>query len=206
MADVLKNCRNPGCKQKYSESDNHGQACRHHSGKPIFHDLKKGWTCCNQICHDWDEFEKLQPCAVGSHTDTDPFAAQSGQDQFFKSSTVSNAQTALEKDEAKKVVKSIEEYNREQEELKRKKAEEEANNEKKIFVTKDGKHKCTNKGCLKDYDPNANGDDACKYHPGEPIFHDVKKSWTCCKVETWDWDEFMKIPPCQTGKHVPKLV
>jgi len=204
MAEVLKACRNPGCKQKYNEEENHEEACNHHSGKPIFHDLKKGWTCCNQIAWDWDEFEKLKPCAKGRHTHVDPFSAQTGQDQFYKSNTVTNAKNALDKEEAKP--KTIEEYNKEQEELKKKKEAEAASQEKKIFVTPSGKHKCTNKGCLKEFDPNENNDEACKYHPGEPVFHDVKKTWTCCKVETWDWDDFMKIVPCTSGKHIAKLV
>lgn len=205
MAEVQKPCRNPGCKKKYHETENHPEACRHHSGKPIFHDLKKGWTCCNKIAYDWDEFEKIEPCAVGHHTDKDPFSAQTGQDQFYKSNTVAYAQQSLDKQEAPKI-KTIEEYNREQEELQKKKEAEAAAKDKQIFVTSSGKYKCTNKGCLKEYDPNENGDGACKYHPGEPVFHDVKKTWTCCKVETWDWDEFMKIPQCTTGKHVPKSV
>ncbi len=204
MADVLKNCRNPGCKKKYNEAENNDQACNYHSGKPIFHDLKKGWTCCNQIAYDWDEFEKLKTCAVGRHTDVDPFASKTGQDQFYKSNTVSNAQQAIDKEAQK--VKTIDEYNKEQEELKKKKEEEAAKQEKKIFVTPSGKHKCMNKGCLKEFDPNENSDEACKHHPGEPVFHDVKKTWTCCKVETWDWDEFMQIPQCSKGRHNPKLV
>lgn len=38
------------------ESENGPEACNYHSGKPLFHDLKKGWTCCNMIVYDWDEF------------------------------------------------------------------------------------------------------------------------------------------------------
>ena len=205
MAEVQKSCRNPGCKKKYNESENNDQACQYHAGKPIFHDLKKGWACCNQIAYDWEEFEKLKTCAVGKHTDIDPFSSQNGQDQFFKSNTVAYAKQAVDKIEAEKV-KTIEEYNREVEEKRKKKEAEEATKEKKPFVSASGKHKCINKGCLKDYDPSENSDNACNYHPGEPFFHDVKKTWTCCKIETWDWDDFMKIVPCATGPHVPKMV
>jgi disease resistance protein len=201
MAETQKNCKNPGCKQKYLESENHDQACKYHSGKPMFHDLKKGWTCCNKIAYDWDEFEALERCAVGRHDDKSQQAG-TGQDQFFKSNTVQNAANAIVKDEQR--VKSIDEYNREQEAIQEQLKQKEP--EKKPFVTPQGKHKCSNKGCLKDYDPNENVDEACKYHPGEPVFHDLMKSWTCCKKETWDWDEFVKRPQCATGKHVPKLV
>ena len=31
-----------------------------------------------------------------------------------------------------------------------------------------------------------------------------KKYWNCCKQEAYDWDDFMKIPPCCVGSHIPK--
>ena len=49
----------------YKESENSGAACRFHSGKPIFHDLKKGWSCCQSVAYEWDEFEKIQGCCMG---------------------------------------------------------------------------------------------------------------------------------------------
>ena len=33
----------------------------------MFHDRKKFWTCCKAEAYDWDDFEKLPPCAVGKH-------------------------------------------------------------------------------------------------------------------------------------------
>ena len=36
----------PGCNKNYKDSENNGTSCKFHSGKPIFHDLKKGWACC----------------------------------------------------------------------------------------------------------------------------------------------------------------
>ena len=28
--------------------------------------------------------------------------------------------------------------------------------------------------------------------------------WVCCKAESYDWDDFEKLPHCAVGKHVPK--
>jgi hypothetical protein len=64
-------CKRNGCKKPYNENENNDQACKYHPGKPIFHDLKKGWTCCNKIVYDWDDFQKIAPCAVGRHTNVD---------------------------------------------------------------------------------------------------------------------------------------
>lgn len=68
MSD-LKKCKRNGCRQQYEDSTNNDTSCSYHPGKPIFHDTKKGWTCCQKIVYDWDEFEKIKGCAVGSHTD-----------------------------------------------------------------------------------------------------------------------------------------
>ncbi|MFO0131381.1 MAG: cysteine and histidine-rich domain-containing protein [bacterium] len=75
---------------------------------------------------------------------------------------------------------------------------------KTIFISPKGFYKCVNKGCLKEYDPNNEGE--CNYHKGGPVFHDCVKFWSCCKTETWDWDDFMKLPTCTVGKHEPKYV
>ena len=72
-------------------------------------------------------------------------------------------------------------------------------------LTADGKFKCGNKGCLKAFTDEDNQEESCDFHSGEPVFHDLKKYWSCCKKETWDWDSFMKLPTCCKGKHVPKM-
>lgn len=51
-----KQCKRNGCHKFYSEDQNSENSCNYHPGKPIFHDLKKGWACCNQIAWDWDDF------------------------------------------------------------------------------------------------------------------------------------------------------
>jgi hypothetical protein len=96
-----KRCKRHGCLKEYVEEENHDEACRYHNGKPLFHDTKKGWTCCNQTAYDWDEFEKLVPCSIGKHSDEDQFKGMQGQEGFYKASTVENAKKALEKEESR---------------------------------------------------------------------------------------------------------
>jgi disease resistance protein len=153
---------------------------------------------------DWDEFQKIPTCAVGCHTDV-----ESDKPEFWKSSTVDNASKGInnfqDPSKPKVVIKSIVDYEADEKKKEdaKKKAEDEA--EKVPFVTKDGFYKCINKGCLKKYKPEDNNDKACSYHPGEAMFHDLKKWYTCCNVETWDWDAFMKLPTCTVGRHKPKM-
>ncbi|RYC55212.1 hypothetical protein CHU98_g10994 [Xylaria longipes] len=58
--------------------------------------------------------------------------------------------------------------------------------------------KCVHQGCGKEYsDP----DEACRYHPGPPVFHEGQKGWKCCKPRVLTFDEFLEIAPCTEGKH-----
>jgi len=78
--EVEKKCRRHGCNKPYKESENKQGSCLFHPGKPFFHDTKKSWTCCKVEAYDWDEFEKIPPCAVGMHSDIDPNLNLQGQD------------------------------------------------------------------------------------------------------------------------------
>lgn len=40
----------------------------------------------------------------------------------------------------------------------------------------------------------------CVHHPGQPIFHEGSKGWTCCKRRVLEFDEFMKIEGCKRKK------
>ena len=56
--------------------------------------------------------------------------------------------------------------------------------------------KCTHNGCGQDYT-----DDICYYHPGTPVFHEGLKGWSCCSKKTVEFDEFLQILGCVSGKH-----
>lgn len=110
----LLQCRNFGCTQKFEEAENSDTACRHHQAPPTFHDLKKGWQCCStKMVYDWDEFERIEPCAVGRHSAVAPTA------QFAQSPTVAAAEGAAAgavapapAPVAAPVLKSIDDYNK----------------------------------------------------------------------------------------------
>ena len=75
-------------------------------------------------------------------------------------------------------------------------------------TNKEGRYYCANKGCTKKtFIEEENADDACDHHPGEAVFHDLKKYYSCCnpsgngKPVAYDWDEFMLLPTCKTGRH-----
>ena len=41
-------------------------------------------------------------------------------------------------------------------------------------------YKKCNIGCQKEFKPKE--DSGCIHHPGEPVFSNLKKYWTCCNV------------------------
>lgn len=66
---------------------------------------------------------------------------------------------------------------------------------------------CTRPGCGVDFDPSSSSTSAgssagpCVYHPGAPIFHEGRKSWSCCEQvnkPVLDFDEFLAIKGCTT--------
>lgn len=43
--------------------------------------------------------------------------------------------------------------------------------------------------------------DSCAFHKGDPVFHDVYKSWSCCKKRCIDFTEFLNIKGCTRSFH-----
>jgi len=194
MEETPKKCKNLGCMQTYYESQNSDTACKYHKGPVIFHDVKKGYSCCNQVVYDWDDFQKIAGCQVGRHSEV------SQQPNFFKSNTVSNAEKAIQ-NQPQTQVKSIDDLEREMAEKRRKEAEEKKDKEPEPVRSKEGLLVCGNFGCGKPFAEEENTEGACSYHSQGPGFHDVKKFWPCCNQEAWEWEDFMKITPCSVGKH-----
>jgi cysteine/histidine-rich domain-containing protein 1 len=85
---------------------------------------------------------------------------------------------------------------------------------------------CYNKGCGKQFDPQANTDgegsvrsfdfhiaridsnrlylkhvDSCTFHSGVPVFHDALKGWSCCNKKSTDFSTFLSMPGCTIAKH-----
>lgn len=191
----METCQNPGCKLRYDPSSNSDEACVYHSGKVIFHDIKKGWACCNEVRYDWEEFEKIPGCTRGPHSNVKPDT------EFFKSETVAVATSSLQRPDAP-VVRSIDDFEREEEKRQtEKKAKQDAEAASRPQQS-GGLRVCKNFGCNKKYTEGQ--EDGCNYHRGAPMFHDLRKYWTCCNAESWDWDGFMALPTCASGRHSPK--
>ncbi|OWM79476.1 hypothetical protein CDL15_Pgr022888 [Punica granatum] len=62
------------------------------------------------------------------------------------------------------------------------------------------KVRCQRIGCDAFFSEDDNPEDSCRYHDA-PIFHDGMKEWSCCKKRSHDFNLFLEIPGCKTGKH-----
>lgn len=63
----------------------------------------------------------------------------------------------------------------------------------------DGLVRCKRFGCQQKFDPNG-PPQPCVYHKSPPIFHETAKWWSCCSdKKAYEFEEFMRIPGCQTG-------
>ncbi|XP_065838237.1 cysteine and histidine-rich domain-containing protein 1-like [Oscarella lobularis] len=62
-------------------------------------------------------------------------------------------------------------------------------------------NRCYNRGCGKTYSDDDNHEKACRFHPGDPFFHDAYKGWNCCQKKSVDFTEFLNIPGCTVSFH-----
>eukprot|EP00389_Voromonas_pontica_P017774 GDKH01027923.1.p1 GENE.GDKH01027923.1~~GDKH01027923.1.p1 ORF type:complete len:203 (-),score=27.73 GDKH01027923.1:174-782(-) len=187
-------CRNHGCLQQYTDDTNSDEACRFHEGWPLFHDGGKRWSCCKAESWEWEAFMKLPGCKVGRHSNvakpkpgqqTAAVAAPAPQkiDPVPMPQRISTGAPTVPATVAPVVAKKM-----------------------KPLLTDAGRYKCCHVSCNKEFEPDENEDGACKFHSGKPMFRDLRKEWTCCGAASTDWDDFVALPPCQTGRHEPKMV
>jgi len=70
---------------------------------------------------------------------------------------------------------------------------------KKVIKDEKGRVRCKQLGCKMYFDPNGEPQ-KCVHHKAPPIFHETAKWWSCCPDrKAYDWEEFMRIPGCETS-------
>jgi len=191
----LLKCYRYGCiAGTFREEENTDTACSFHEGYPVFHDCSKWWSCCPQRKHtDWDDFMAEPTCCTGRHSNVKPKKIEAPQEAIPEpmytgdkpEDFVDAAQQELIDEAAAK-------------------AAEEALWDWEPDITEDGSATCANLACQQKFNVVDNHDCACNHHPGPLIFHDCKKGYRCCNRTTYDFDDFLKLPTCATGPHVPK--
>ncbi|KAK9455969.1 HSP20-like chaperone [Dipodascopsis uninucleata] len=205
---MAKICVHKGCGKQFESPDE--SPCVYHPGPPIFHDAMKGWSCCKKRVISFDDFLAIPGCTTGIHSDVENSVSnvqtenntkltptsidENGVEQYGNpvADTSANATTTVQKSMA--ITPS-------------KKTKNEISVKPDISTLDDPDDvdipvgaKCKRNGCDILYDGSNRGD--CKFHPGSAVFHDASKGWSCCKRRVLEFDEFLKIEGCKTGKHL----
>jgi hypothetical protein len=192
---VQKKCTHNGCGKTYNEEDNNEYACVYHPGAPIFHEGQKGWACCKKRVITFDEFMTIPGCSTGFHATEAPQPAPQPTPpkkepevtltstpgdtvEVYKTQPVNIGPSAPAPKPAPP-------------------PEEEEDPADAVIAPGTS---CKHRGCEKRYVNESSRFEQCVYHPGVPIFHEGSKGYSCCKM-VGDFDEFLRLRGCKTGKH-----
>jgi len=208
MSDSNLLCYNRGCGQRFSQEDNHEEACRHHIGVPVFHDAYKGWSCCKKKCTDFTEFLNIKGCTVSKHSNIKPPEPE-------KPQTESNNDVIEYTPPLPKVASLVRPpfdsplvvLNPEVSPALRDQLSQISNTAQVEDSSYNGVGNvpvgttCKNNSCKMVYEGPETLSTSCIHHPGYPVFHEGLKFWSCCTKRTTDFNAFLEQVGCTTGDH-----
>ena len=171
-------------------------------------DLTKltGWKCCKPRVLTFDEFMTIPPCTTGTHSTIDdtpaPEPKPSNEEVEAKIAAQNQkaAQAAQQADTLTPAVARVAVASASQTPRASSPAPPEDEDDDPSLPVPDGAS-CKRRGCGATYTATtAEGREGeqCIHHPGQALFHEGSKGWTCCKKRVLEFDEFMRIPGCTT--------
>ncbi|CAB4007211.1 Hypothetical predicted protein [Paramuricea clavata] len=204
-------CYNRGCAKQYVESENSEDVCIHHPGMPVFHDALKGWSCCQRRVTDFTEFLNITGCRKSKHSNMKPAEPEvkpsnpveiTSHGQTTHRKAVEKVQEPRPSDDLpyQRLKFSISDSLKKA--LEKHKQSRTTNDENTDPGVVQKGTTCKNNACNGVYVDEESNKQACQYHPGNPIFHEGYKFWSCCLRRTCDFDEFLKQEGCSSGSHL----
>ncbi|TEB35941.1 CS-domain-containing protein [Coprinellus micaceus] len=209
----MPRCTRKGCGKEFEAEK--AEACTFHPGAPVFHEGLKSWSCCqefNKPVLDFDEFMNLPGC---TETDTHSVAAPETPSSTPAAAPATNPNVTSTRDGDGKETFSVGASRHTQ--TKSLSAAANAStpaapaptveDEDDLSVTVAPGTMCKRKACGVVFvgdEVNRIGDGegtVCVYHPMPPYFHEGSKGYLCCKPKVLEFDEFLKIKGCKTGRH-----
>ncbi|EFN63764.1 Cysteine and histidine-rich domain-containing protein 1 [Camponotus floridanus] len=201
-------CYHRGCGKKFDPNNNKDDDCVYHSGYPVFHDAYKGWSCCSKKCTDFTEFLNIKGCTKSKHSNEKPAEPEKPPIDKCKLDEVievvskpvfngvslprpafDTAQLVLSPTISPALLEQIKGLTA---------IESDKPIEGKIQIGQ----RCQNNSCKGTYKGITSDEEICHYHPGEPIFHEGMKYWSCCQKKTTEFSVFLDQPGCTQGKHI----
>ncbi|PFH50082.1 hypothetical protein AMATHDRAFT_146021 [Amanita thiersii Skay4041] len=203
----MPRCNRNGCRKEFVQGSS--EPCNYHPGAPIFHEGLKSWSCCsgtNKPVLNFDEFMSIPGC-----TQADLHSENAPQPEVQKAQATSSRLTTVESRSGTEVYTTVG-------------ADQAAQapprvapptqpipvveEEDDLSVPVAPGTVCKRKGCgvafvSDEANRLGNGEGTvCVYHPKPPIFREGSKGYLCCKRRVLEFEEFLKIQGCKTGKHL----
>lgn len=163
----------------------------------------KGWQCCSKRVVSFDEFMTIPGCTFGAHSEEEKKEDDSSnkkpveQPKFnveVKDGVETYTSTTQPKPKKEEVVirygqkVDVKEYIVEE-------PDDPMDAPIKVGT------KCRHNGCQKTFVNDESRTEPCVYHPGQAVFHEASKYWSCCKPRCAEFEEFLKIKGCKVGRH-----
>ncbi|KAG6819538.1 hypothetical protein H0H93_010924, partial [Arthromyces matolae] len=176
----------------------------------VFHEGLKSWSCCSDVNKpvlDFEEFMKLPGCTEADrHTDERPKTLPSKAASTTTSSTTTLMVSESEpgKETFSTNISLPSSVSASKSTLEPIKPVEE--DDLSVAITPGTR--CRRNGCNVTFisdNIHRQGDTeetVCTYHPSPPIFREGSKGYLCCKRRVLEFDEFLKIEGCKTGRHL----
>ncbi|KAF2171971.1 hypothetical protein M409DRAFT_18202 [Zasmidium cellare ATCC 36951] len=191
---MAQKCVHKGCGKVFSDPD---EPCVYHPGPPVFHEGQKGWKCCSKRVLTFDEFMNIPPCTTGKHSTVDDTPAEEPK-KISDEEVEAKIKAQQEKKEQLPPAVARAPLAAQPPRASPSPAPPEEEEDDPNTPVPDGAA-CKRKACGATYKAGPNRDEEkCTHHPGQALFHEGSKGWTCCKRRVLEFDEFMKIPGCKT--------
>ncbi|KAJ5429687.1 hypothetical protein N7491_006703 [Penicillium cf. griseofulvum] len=174
-------CVHKACGKTFTDPE---EDCVYHPGPPVFHEGQKGWKCCKPRVLTFEEFLSIPPCTTGKHSTVD----DTPEPEPTKAEEVIAPQPAEQKKSERPPISPV--------------LEEPESDDPDAEIPANAT--CRRRGCGASYTGStARDEEKCVHHPGQPVFHEGSKGWSCCKRRVLEFDEFLKIPGCtEKTKHL----
>ncbi|OJJ79000.1 cysteine and histidine-rich domain-containing protein [Aspergillus glaucus CBS 516.65] len=188
---MASKCVHKGCGKEFSNAD---EDCVYHPGPPVFHEGQKGWKCCKPRVLTFEEFLTIPPCTTGKHSTVDdtpveppkkPADNAAAQIPAPQPVTAESSRPAVAPAVAPTPPAPATPV-----------SEEPEDDDPSLEIPANAT--CRRKACNAGYDPSIpREEEKCVHHPGQPVFHEGSKGWSCCKKKVLEFDEFLRIQGCQ---------
>ncbi|KAL8979723.1 MAG: hypothetical protein Q9205_005015 [Flavoplaca limonia] len=189
----MNKCVHKGCGKTFSDPD---EEC-------IFH---PGWKCCKPRVLTFDEFLSIPPCTNGRHSTVDdiPTVEPTSKPQDTEDAVPPPPKPIAITNGRSSSPLATQTPQAPQQPVSAPSALPPESDSDDPSVVVPAEKTCRRRGCTAassaDTGSSKRDDEDCVYHPGQALFHEGTKGWTCCKRRVLEFDEFMKIEGCKRKK------